>query len=361
MALASNLSKNLETIGNESIFDVYDIKSSRFKCTAPLIKAHKGDTYCQHRLILVSTANEGFICGLETYEYVLSSADSKEKDKHIVYISKVDTTATWKQYQGLTTRVVQSYITSLPKLSCVFVFARAQPQYLFAKSAENKAKSVLNDRQLVSWWLSTCNKLNIQCQGWWTVPGIDDANSALVEIGAKKRGWKPSEQVKWNYGTSYAQDAIAEQVIPRFDDDAKSRLLKSTHEHDMTVSDFWNILSFGEECGSGKIAGFFELRLLDETLSDDNSSSGGNTVKDKDFTMFWNKLMSLDFHSDEANAESTTTAIQLIKDIFPDLHPIKVKSKASSGTNIHVIENTSADKRPAVNMLSGGFIKRKKV
>ncbi|EPB88798.1 H3 K56 histone acetylation protein RTT109 [Mucor circinelloides 1006PhL] len=356
MSFESKLKKDLEIIGEGATFQVCDIRSSTFKCASPLIKAHKGDTYCQHRLILVSTANEGFLTGLETYEYALSSKEST--DKRVIYISKVDTTSSWKKYQGLTARVVQSYIASLPRSSSVFVFARAQPQYLFAKSAENKSKSVLNDRQLVSWWLSVFNKLSVQCEGWWSVPGIDDSNSALIEIGAKKRGWEPSEKVKWTYGTSYAPDAIAEQVIPRFDDDAKSRLLKSTQEQDMTVQDFWSILSFGEECGSGKITGFFELRLVDGSLSEDMDTP--LTVKNRDFTVFWNKFMSLDFHSDEANVESAKSTVQSIKDMFPDLQPIEIQSKAATGTNI-LANNTSADKRPAVNMLSAGFIKRKKV
>ncbi|CAO3637342.1 unnamed protein product [Mucor fragilis] len=357
MSFESNLKKSLETIGGGATFNIHDIKSSVFKCASPLIKTHKGDTHCQHRLILTSTANEGFLTGLETYEYVLSSPESS--DKRVIYISKVDTTSSWKMYQGLTARVVQSYISSLPRSSSIFVFARAQPQYLFAKSAENKAKSVLNDRQLVSWWLSVFNKLSVQCEGWWSVPGIDDSNSALIEIGAKKRGWTPSDNVKWTYGTSYASDAIAEQVIPRFDDDAKSRLLKSTKEQEMTVQDFWNILSFGEECGSGKITGFFEVRLVDASLSVDMDSTA-HTVKNRDFTVFWNKFMSLDFHSDETNIESTKSTMQCIKDMFPDLQPIKIESKAATGTNI-LANNTSADKRPAINMLSGGFIKRKKV
>ncbi|KAL9541802.1 hypothetical protein MBANPS3_008926 [Mucor bainieri] len=352
MLLESSLQKNLENIGRGATFHIHDIKSSPFKWASPLIKAHKGDTHCQHRLILVSTANEGFLTGLETYEYVLSSPESS--DKRVIYISKVDTTSSWKKYRGLTARVVQSYISSLPRHSSVFVFARAQPQYLFAKSAENKAKSVLDDRQLVSWWLSVFNKLSVQCEGWWSVPGIDDSNSALIEIGAKKRGWTPSDNVKWIYGTSYASDAIAEQVIPRFDDDAKSRLLKSTKEKDMTVHDFWNILSFGEECGSGKITGFFEVRLVDESLSTDVDTTA-LTIKNNDFT-----FMSLDFNSDETNIESTKSAMQSIKDMFPDLQPITIESKAATGTNI-LANNTSADKRPAINMLSGGFIKRKKV
>ncbi|CEP11339.1 hypothetical protein [Parasitella parasitica] len=363
MSFSLNLSKNLEAIGKGATFEVYDIRSTAFTCSTPLIKAHKGETRCQHRLILVATATEGLLTGLETYEYVLvPPPDSDEKPQHIIYISKVDTSSSWKIYSGLTARVVQSYISSLPKFSRVFVFARAQPQYLFAKSAENKVKTVLNDRQLVSWWLSVLNKVSVRCQGWWSVPGIDDSNSALIEVGAKKRGWTPSEKVSWKYGLSYDQDAVAEQVILRFEDDTKARLLKTTaNDPKMSVKDFWQILSFGEECGSGKITGFFELRLLDETLATDSNDTGHADFQTADFTAFWNKFMSLDFRSNEANASSTKLTRQYINDLFPSLQPIKINAKPANGTNIHANDDTSAaEKRPAVNMLSGGFIKRKK-
>ncbi|KAI8636211.1 H3 K56 histone acetylation protein RTT109 [Parasitella parasitica] len=362
MSFNLNLNKNLGSIGQNATFEVYDIRSTSFKCSTPLIKAHKGETYCQHRLVLVATATEGLLTGLETYEYVLSPPpNSDKKPQIIIYISKVDTSSSWKIYSGLTARIVQSYISSLPKLSRVFVFARAQPQYLFAKSAENKTKTVLNDRQLVSWWLTVLNKVSVHCEGWWSVPGIDDSNSALIEIGAKKRRWTPSEKVKWRYGLSYDQDALAEQVILRFEDDAKARLLKTTNDPELSVNDFWQILSFGEECGSGKITGFFELRLLDETLATNSNETDHASYETKDFTSFWNKFMSLDFHSNEANITSTRLTKQYINDIFPSLQPIKINAKEPNGTNIHANDDTSAaKKRPAVNMLSGGFIKRKK-
>lgn len=334
----------------DATFEIYNIKTELIPCSTPLIKQHEGKTSYRHCLILVSTKETGFLCGLESYEYVLSKEG--EKDQHIIYISKVDTTTTLKKYSGLTARVVQSYISCLPAHSSVFVFARAQPQYLFAESSKNKSKKVMNDRELVSWWLYVLNKIPVKSTGWWSVPGVDDESSGLIEIGSRKRGWKSSENIQWNYGVSYRPDAKANLVIPRFDDDAKSRLLKSMSDEDLLVSDFWNLIAFGEECGSGKIAGFFELRLQEETGSKMEESK----LKNKDFTKFWNKFMSLDFSSDEAIIQSTDIAKNDIKAIFPTLEPVRVTTMVSSlETN-----NMNTDKRPAVNMLSSSFIKRKK-
>jgi hypothetical protein len=362
MSLETQLKTSLQQLAQDSTFVIHDITSNLFRCSAPLIKEHEGETYCRHRLILISTEAEGFLCGLESYEYVLSKKENDSKDRHIVYISKVDTTTTMKKYQGLMARVIQSYIASLPAYSSVFVFARAQPQYLFAKSAENKSKSILNDRDLVSWWLSVLNKVPVKCKGWWSVPGIDDTASALIEVGARKRGWKASEKIQWSYGTSYPQDADPSLVIPRFDDDAKSRLLKNIDSEDKTtVADFWNLLAFGEECGSGKVTGFFELRLQEPESNKDKSIERSD-IKSREFTVFWNKFMSLDFHNEESIKRSTGKAIKDMEDVLTALKSFTVKTSATPvNKSIEENANSSADKRPAVNMLSSGFIKRKKI
>lgn len=350
MTFETCLKKSLQELQQGAIFNVYVIQTILVKCSKPLIRQHGGETLGRHCLILVSTEKTGFLCGLESYEYVLRKEG--DKDRHIVYISKVDTTS---PFHGLTGRVVQSYISSLPTGSSIFIFARAQPQYLFAKSADNKSKAVLSDRDLVSWWLHVLNKVPEKCSGWWSIPGLDDASSALIEIGARKREWKPSDHIKWKYGTSYDPDSEADLVIPKFDDDAKSRLLRSMAEDKLTVQDFWNLLAYGEECGSGKIAGF--LQLDKEGKDDDTRPADVSDLKSKDFTLFWNKFMSLDFSNDESIKKSTDIAKNDIKEIFPTLEPIQIMVNTKmNDTNI-----TNAEKRPAINMLPGSFIKRKKI
>ncbi|KAI7904821.1 histone acetylation protein-domain-containing protein [Cokeromyces recurvatus] len=359
MSFESYLKKAIQDLTLGLTFNVYDIKSNLFHCPKPLIKKHEGETLCRHRLILVSTESEGFLSGLETYEYILSGKDVL-KEKYITYISKVDTTTTLKKYQGLTARIVQSYIASLPSSTSVFVFARAQPQYLFAKSAENKLKSTLSDRDLVSWWLSVLNKTPVECDGWWSVPGIDDEGSALIEIGARKRGWKSSELICWQYGVSYKPEDDANLVIPRFEDDAKSRLLKNNKQDKLTITEFWNLLAFGEECGSGKITGFFEIRIKGQnTAMLLEKGQEKLDLKDNEFTLFWNKLMSLDFHDEISILNSTKTALKDLQDMFPNIKPFIAKGVADQPKISN--SDSSADKRPAVNMLSSGFIKRKKI
>ncbi|KAI8385725.1 histone acetylation protein-domain-containing protein [Blakeslea trispora] len=362
MLFETSLKASLKHFAPDSTFEIYNINSSYTKCSDALIKQFKGETYVRHCLILVSVEEEGLLCGLETYHYKLK--EEKEPTKNIIYISKVDTATTLEKYKGLTARIVQSYISSLPNNSSIFVFARAQPQYLFAKSADNKSKKTLNDRDLVYWWLSVLNKVvrddTSSIEGWWSIPGIDDSNSALIEIGARKRGWKPAEHIQWRYGTSYSPEAEARLVIPRFDDDAKTRLLKSVQE-EMSVSDFWNLLSIGEECGSGKVSGFFELRLKkNEKENPEHASDASETrqteLKGSDFIVFWNKLMSLDFHDQKSRKSST----EAVKNEISQVTPIVIRSSPAP-TSSTVDAKPSIDKRPAVNMLSCGLIKRKKI
>ncbi|KAI8985159.1 histone acetylation protein-domain-containing protein [Pilobolus umbonatus] len=353
MSLENKVKAVLKDFNEETELTFYDLKSNLYRCSAPLIKGFTGDTYCRHRLILVSAKSFGFVCGLETYEYVCSR-NKEAKEKEIVYISKIDTTTT--KYKGLTRLVLQSYIMSLNSSTSVFVFARSQPQYLFAKSADNKSKRVLNDRELVLWWLSTMNGVSVESKGWWAIPGIDDEMSALVEIGARKRGWKKSDNIEWNYGISYPVDAKAHEVVPHFDDDAKSRLL-NTHKEDMTVLEFWTLLAFGEECGSGKITGFFQLDVLN---SDTPTISEKSDQKDDAFTVFWNRLMMLDFHDTKSILTSTEKAISDMKDIFRDLLSFQVCTQGKT-IDKAIINDKTTDKRPAINQLGGSFIKRKKV
>ncbi|CAO3663769.1 unnamed protein product [Rhizopus stolonifer] len=273
-------------------------------------------------------------------------------EKKIVYISKVDT-----MKQGVTGQVVQAYLASLPA-SSVFVFARAQPQYLFANSAKTKTKKVLGDRELVSWWLHQLNKASAK-SGWWIVPGIEDETSALLEIGARKRGWKA--ELPWHYGTSYSPQAKAMDVIPQFEDDAKSRFLKDHAQDALSCSEFWDLLAFSEECG--KTTGFFEIELKpDELIKEDEP------VKEEEeserFTEFWNKLMSLDFSDKGSVLASTQTAVKEMERIFhkESFHfQIKIDAKEQKIEPKEQTKKVEDSKRPAVNTLSVGLIKRKKV
>jgi hypothetical protein len=337
----------LEDLPKGHKLNVYNIKTNLIKGSAPLFKNETSDTPYRHRLILIESETVGFVCGLESYEYQVQGS-------LVVYISKVDTSGGLPN--GLTSRLVCSYVSSLKQPCTVHVFARAQPQYLFAESSKNTEKKALDDRGLVSWWLHTLNKVPAKdIKAWWYIPGIDDEQSALIEVGARKREWKSADHIEWKYGSSYTDDALASQVIPRFDDDAKTRLLKDHPDAALKVSEFWGLLSISEECGSGKLAGFFELKLNQATQQQEEQEE--KSIKNSNFTLFWNDFMSLDFSNRSSILKSSEKALKDIKSIFPEMKPLQIETKKEQ-TN--VVTNNDDNKRQAVNTLSASFIKRRK-
>ncbi|PHZ07972.1 uncharacterized protein RHIMIDRAFT_302256 [Rhizopus microsporus ATCC 52813] len=368
MSIQQHLQQFLSrTHTNHKTFHVFNLDSDLYS-SPPLIKNSSATSY-RHRLLLVSAPTVGFISGLEAYEYTVSKQD---KIEHMIYISKVDTTMTTEETRGVTRQLVLAYLASLPSNTTVFVFARAQPQYLFANSAKNTNKAALSDRDLVSWWLHTLNRAPNAEKGWWFVPGVEDESSALIEIGARKRQWEAA--FDWTYGSSYSPDAKALDVIPRFEDDAKARFLKDHIDDDLSVKGFWELLAFSEECGSGKITGFFELKVNGCLLEEKKAEK--EKEKDDKFTEFWNKLMFLDFHNKESILSSTQTAVREIEKRYSKECQFEItveqnrpleqtKSKQPvvntlSSMQIKRKREQVNSKEAAVNTLSGSFIKRKK-
>ncbi|KAI9276164.1 H3 K56 histone acetylation protein RTT109 [Sporodiniella umbellata] len=341
MSFEQQFKKHVQHALEDTLFNVYDLCSPNVRSSYHLIKKSNTETFLRHRLILVSVADVGFVSGLEAYEYTLYKEDKVEQT--IVYIAKVDAI----QKAGVTGQLIQAYLASLPSCS-VYVFARAQPQYLFAESAQ-PTKRILGDRELVCWWLYQLNKSSAR-SGWWFVPGIEDETSALIDVGARKRGWQPT--LPWVYGTSYPPQVKAADVLPLFEDDAKSRFLKDHAQDEVSVSEFWDLLAFSEECV--KTTGFFEIRLVHEgplplPKGDEKETSEG-------FTEFWNHLMSLNFSNKDTVLSSTQSAVQEIQRLFPQHSHFQTKVNAKTSTNPE-----TDNKRPAVNTLSVGLIKRKKV
>ncbi|ORY94228.1 histone acetylation protein-domain-containing protein [Syncephalastrum racemosum] len=243
-----------------------------------------------------------FVCGLEADEYTY------EKES-IVYIAKVDTTA--NAPVGLAKRLVQAYLAW--KAPCtVHVFGRAQPQYLFPASASPK-KRTLTDRQLIQWWHSVLATVS-SAPAHWSIPGIDDRTEACLAVGLDRNN------AALSYGYPFPPDAKAADVIPRFSDDAKARVLKEL-EDDMTVKDFWDILGFSEECGAGKLSAFFFVSVsknepkekgIKNDDDDNNIEDEGKVLQEDAFVTFWNQLMH-DKISFEDTAHATKSTARLLK------------------------------------------------
>ncbi|KAF1848066.1 DNA damage response protein-like protein Rtt109 [Cucurbitaria berberidis CBS 394.84] len=196
----------------------------------------------------------------------------------------------------------------------VSLFARAQDQYLFPASIENKKKHVLDDRGLVKWWCKvldpiiwqykaederrpfaerlveggsigtncTLSQSETTAKGYLVIPGFEP-NDTLRYIPPAP---KPNVPRRW--ATTHPLLQIAPHpaapprcLVPHFPDDPKARFLDELDEelHDRgtdamvvdggtpsrsngqwksvkTLDQFWEFMAFRQECSSGRIVGF---------------------------------------------------------------------------------------------------------
>ncbi|RKP07562.1 histone acetylation protein-domain-containing protein [Thamnocephalis sphaerospora] len=220
-----------------------------------------------------------------------AAAAVEAPEETTLYVEKVDTTGYMAHAAGATSRLsaavalVLGYLdymrttrTPVAPLN-IHVFARAQPQYLFANSAENSCKRALDDRALVRWWLRTLEALQNPSRVPVAVDSVDaakaDTANEVSSDGIEHQYWLvPGYAVSelgewaraaaghgWCYGVPYAPNAQARRVLPRFPDDPIARMLDGAASAGMSVCDFLALLALGEECGSGRVTGVYTLRL----------------------------------------------------------------------------------------------------
>ncbi|KAL2754763.1 hypothetical protein ACRALDRAFT_1064576 [Sodiomyces alcalophilus JCM 7366] len=169
-------------------------------------------------------------------------------------------------------------------LQCVVsLFARAQDQYLFPLSVQNKTKHVLDDRGLVRWWCRVLHPLVdtsstggawADVKGYLVVPGLDkyETRAFLPRTGDGESRWvlnHPLEKIS-RYTREY--DWVpARCLIPSFPDDPKSRYRDELDEEAnrskllrtsgmwksvRSLDQFWEMMAFRQECSSGRLTGF---------------------------------------------------------------------------------------------------------
>ncbi|KAG0269907.1 hypothetical protein DFQ27_001456 [Actinomortierella ambigua] len=204
----------------------------------------------------------------------------------------------------------------------LYVFARAQPQYLFAKSANNPLKRPLSDRGLVRWWkkmieavynsrsrssdrdnssssiTNTTTTTATEAPGAslstivanWHIPGVDEERLALrlIQHSGDAAILLPSHlnssnttttaaatsTFSWQYGPPDRLPSsgherkpssiprLARDWIPCFPDDPKSRLMQSSPScrgGQVDLRLFWELAAISEESGAGKTTGFFRV------------------------------------------------------------------------------------------------------
>jgi regulator of Ty1 transposition protein 109 len=211
------------------------------------------------------------------------------------------------------------------------LFARAQNQYLFANSSDHPGKRPLSDRKLCVWWKRILSEVaagvkpETKLRLYYVLPGYNELeaiNSLHVASTSIHAG--PSSQ--WIYGHPYSQSDIPlpcppshgvhnlGHYIPWFDDDPKSRFIDeiahitdndavksperkrartlsrtvsrdtvnggdapaehATKDHKpegelqkVSADEFWERMSFRQECVAGAVTGFFAMGLSSSAAS----------------------------------------------------------------------------------------------
>ncbi|KAI9930077.1 hypothetical protein ASPWEDRAFT_284571 [Aspergillus wentii DTO 134E9] len=186
----------------------------------------------------------------------------------------------------------------------VSLFARAQNQYLFPGSIDNAGKHVLDDRGLIKWWCRAVDPIlrEYEPESGSQEKGLLDramesakssATAFLIVPGCDRfetRGFFPStskvdnkDRPRWRNSYPLRQlctnpDNPPRCLIPRFPDDPKTRFLDdldgelpertetgASRESSgkwrsvRSLEQFWEMMSFRQECSAGRLVGFLWL------------------------------------------------------------------------------------------------------
>jgi regulator of Ty1 transposition protein 109 len=196
----------------------------------------------------------------------------------------------------------------------VSLFARAQDQYLFPGSIENKNKHVLDDRGLVKWWCRVLDPIvweykaeddktpfhdrlldgqggasptETTAKGYLVIPGYESYDTLRYvppsPVPNAPRRWAATHPL---LHIAPHPAAPPRCLVPHFPDDPKARFLDELDEElpdhgtDTMVADggtpsrsdgkwksvktldqFWEFMAFRQECSSGRIVGFIWVVL----------------------------------------------------------------------------------------------------
>ncbi|ROV92509.1 hypothetical protein VSDG_06687 [Cytospora chrysosperma] len=263
-----------------------------------------------------TNSNQVLILGLEIYVFTTAWSTT-------FFVSKADSTGYLsmlnlpKGAPSPIRGISSAFVSYLVQERCrdnvqtiVSLFARAQNQYLFPGSVENKHKHVLDDRGLVKWWCRVLDSVmedqgthedKIFCpsnkQGDWeqmkgflVVPGLDayELRAFLPRTSNTPSNWvlgHPLERIS-HFAREY--DWVPPRcLVPKFPDDPKSRFRdeldleasksaqyeeKGLWRNVQTMEQFWDMMAYRQECSSGHMTGFIWVVLEPHGWTKDNET-----------------------------------------------------------------------------------------
>jgi regulator of Ty1 transposition protein 109 len=227
--------------------------------------------------------------------------------KHLttIFVSKIDSTSYISRHRpSPIQRTVTAFLEWLkdsqlqkhPNRKIVIsLFARAQAQYIFPGSSDDRGdakynKHVLDDRQLIKWWVRTIDPLiprdssdKTTYKGHLTVPGYE-GNELKRSFTPTTPHWLPGNPLpELARARGLPPTAPPRCLLPRFPDDPKARFIdelddeaglsqpsqssapstpskrkphwKSVHH----LTHFWEAMEYRQECSSGRVVGFLWL------------------------------------------------------------------------------------------------------
>jgi regulator of Ty1 transposition protein 109 len=304
-------------------------KSSALFSAPPHAKSER--TYCESHLLAASIkTNDAEASGLPDELLVLAIEVLIYTTKSLttIFVSKADSTGCLSELKlpraqsGSPLKVIcGTFVSWLArerqregKKLVVSLFARAQDQYLFPASIDNKNKHVLDDRGLVKWWCRVLDPIVWQYKAeeerkpfaqrlQESASTNNNGSASLSEATAKGYlvipGFEPYDTLRYippspvpntprRWAATHPLLHIAPHpaapprcLVPHFPDDPKARFLDELDEElpdrgtDVMVADggtpsrssgiwksvktldqFWEFMAFRQECSSGRIVGF---------------------------------------------------------------------------------------------------------
>jgi regulator of Ty1 transposition protein 109 len=310
-------------------------------------------TTCQHHLLLLSYEST-FIYAIEVLIY-------RSKAPPIIYVSKADTTGYGPA--SITRQVTTAFLSYLLQYcggGTIQLFARSQPQYIFPCSATNGKKHILDDTQLIKWWLRVLSPLD--GLGKVYIPGVDkyQIKSYYPEGG------------KWEHappGSGGGVGVLAKDVVPVFPDDPKARFLDDLKTDGQlsttTLDQFWELMEHRQECSSGRLVGFISTFVQGSNTA--TKTDHGVVVDEKILTRAYEMLINGEYSSVEIASGATGKWIESILAIIPndakekwgfDLIPSGVEEVKNADGGKGDTKKRPAETKP-VNMLGGGLVRKK--
>jgi regulator of Ty1 transposition protein 109 len=316
---------------------IHHIASDPFDCPAlfsPPAGQSPESTICESHFLSASIKHNGKLLqvfALEIYVYTTDTLTT-------VFVSKADSTG-YLHFLNLPKGtpspikiVISTFLDYLlegkirkDSRLMLSLFARAQNQYIFPGSIENNGKHVLDDRGLIKWWcrvldpivgkyprarLSAIDKsvsvsnplddLEITARAHLIVPGCDTYETRAFfprhppAVSGEAPRWSASDPLD-NIGKPKGLPTRC--YIPRFPDDPKARFvidlddeLPENNEDGsnttgitsgqwrsvQTLSQFWELMTFRQECSAGRLVGFiwaiFEPSMLNAKIPEEASN-----------------------------------------------------------------------------------------